>query len=78
MEKPDTPTQLASAAGISIPYASQILANKRTPARALAIHIMRRTGWRHSSIASLTDDQIAMLETVEPYRKPSDATSIAA
>jgi len=60
-----TPTSLASAAGISIPYASQILGDKRTPSRALAIHIYRRTGWKTSNIASLTEQQIDMLEQIE-------------
>jgi transcriptional regulator with XRE-family HTH domain len=60
-----TPTSLACAAGISIPYASQILGDKRTPSRSLAIHIYRKTGWKTSNIASLTEQQIDMLEQIE-------------
>ena len=60
-------TELAKAAGISKSHASDILNGKRNPSRALAIHIMRKTGWRHSVIASLTDAQIDLLETVEPW-----------
>lgn len=67
-----TPTELSKAAGISVPYASQILsgdpASARTPSRALAIHIWRKTDWRHDSIADLTDEQIAMLEELEPWK----------
>ncbi len=67
MEAPRT-TNLAVAAGISKSHASDILNNKRKPSRALAIHIYRKTGWRHSLIAGLTDAQIDLLETVEPWR----------
>lgn len=62
------PVDLASAAEISISYASEILAGKRTPARALAIHILRRTGWRHDIIADLTDEEIGLLEKIEPWQ----------
>lgn len=69
-EKPK-PTELSKAANISVPYASQILSDEvermRTPSRALAIHIFRKTGWRHESIAELTDDQISFLEEIEPW-----------
>lgn len=67
METPSSPTALADAIGISVPYASQIIGGTRQPARPLAIHIFRRTGWRHDSIAGLTDEQIAMLEAIEPW-----------
>lgn len=67
MENP-TPTALAEATGISLPYASQIINGKRTPARPLAIHIFRVTGWRHPLIADLTPEQMAVLETVDPHR----------
>lgn len=71
MEKPETPTALAQATGISIPYASQLLsddpARRRVPSRPLAIHIFRTTGWRTSPLDGLTDEQIATLETVDPW-----------
>ncbi len=73
MDKPASPTELATAAGISVPYASQLLsadpAKRRDPSRPLAIHILRRTGWRHPMLAGLTDEQIATLETVEPWER---------
>ncbi|TKD50197.1 hypothetical protein [Sphingomonas baiyangensis] len=76
MSKPMPPSELASAAGISVPYASQLLSpnpeRQRTPSRPLAIHIFRATGWRHPSIASLTDEQIAMLEQIEPYEPAAE------
>jgi transcriptional regulator with XRE-family HTH domain len=70
--------ELADRAGISKSYASEIVNGLRRPSRPLAIHIMRSTGWRHASIAALTDDQIEMLESVEPYRKPSTSSVAAA
>jgi hypothetical protein len=74
MEAPTSPTALATATGISVPYASQVIKGGRTPARRLAIHIFRRTGWRHDSIADLSDEQMAMLEAIEPW-SPRPATA---
>jgi plasmid maintenance system antidote protein VapI len=68
-----TPTGLAEATGISLPYASQIIGGKRSPARPLAIHIMRKTGWRHPMLSDLTEAQIEMLEAIEPYRPAQTA-----
>lgn len=69
-----TPTALADVCGISLPYASQIISGARTPARPLAIHIFRVTGWRHPSIADLTDEQLDVLEAVDPW-KPREAAA---
>jgi len=70
----DTPSQreLSARVGISQSYASMILNGKRDPSRPLAIHIFRRTGWKHDVIADLTDEQIDLLETIEQYQ-PSAA-----
>jgi transcriptional regulator with XRE-family HTH domain len=67
METPKT-AELADAAGISLSYASEIVNNKRDPSRSLAIHIFRKTGWRHSVIEGLSADQIDLLESIEPWR----------
>lgn len=78
MDKP-SPRELREAAGISQSYASMILNEKpdkaRTPPRPLAIHILRCTGWRHPSIADLTDAQIDVLEQVEPWTPRQDAAA---
>ena len=66
METPST-SELAAKAGISKSYASEILNAKRRPSRPLAIHIFRQTGWKHSLIADLTDDQLVTLEAIEPW-----------
>jgi transcriptional regulator with XRE-family HTH domain len=66
-----TPTALAEAAGISLPYASQILGGKRTPPRSLAIHIFRASGWKHSMLADLGDDDISTLERLDPWSPPA-------
>jgi transcriptional regulator with XRE-family HTH domain len=60
-------TELAAAAGISKSYASEILSGSRTPSRSLAIHVLRRTGWRHAMLSGLTDEQIAVLEAIDPW-----------
>ncbi|NML93777.1 hypothetical protein [Novosphingobium olei] len=66
-----TPTGIAAAAGISLPYASQIMSGARNPRRSLAIHILRTTGWRHSVLDGLTDEQIDTLEQIEPWSRPT-------
>lgn len=71
MDVPPKTIELASAAGISKSYASEIL-NGRQPNRPLAIHIFRKTGWRHPLIAGLTDEQIAVFEQVEPWTAPGE------
>lgn len=65
----ETPTikALTDAVGISPSYASMILSGARPPSRPLAIAIYRATDWRHPLIADLTDEQIDVLESVEPF-----------
>lgn len=77
MQKP-APKALCDAAGISPAYASMILSEddskRRTPPRPLAILIFRATGWKHASIADLTEEQMAVLEQIEPWtpRQPQE------
>lgn len=66
MSKPSF-KELTEAVVISKGYASDILADKQAPSRALAIHMYRKLGWRHPIIAELTDEQIGVLETIEPW-----------
>lgn len=74
MQAPPKTADLADKAGISLSYASEIVNDKRDPSRPLAIHIMRRTGWRHKVLDGLTEEHIAMLETIEPWApKQADA-----
>tara|TARA_R100001086_G_scaffold180400_8_gene100223 strand:- start:4041 stop:4253 length:213 start_codon:yes stop_codon:yes gene_type:complete len=61
--------ELVEALGISAGYASDILNGQQNPSRPLAIAIYRKTGWRHGIIASLSDDQIDVLESVEPWTR---------
>lgn len=66
-DKPST-QELADRAGISKSYASEILGGKRpTLGRPIAIYIYRKTGWRHESIADLTDEQMSVFEQVDPW-----------
>ncbi len=60
-----TPTELVRATGMSMPYASQILADKRTPSRAMAITIFRKLGVKLGPIKGATDDEIEVLERFE-------------
>lgn len=62
---------VATEAGISPSYASEILNGKRTPPRNLAIHILRKTSWRHEMLDGLTDEQIEVLEQVDPWQPPN-------
>lgn len=66
MEKP-TQTEMQERLGISQGYASLLLRNERAPAKGLAVRIFREFGWRHPVIANLTDEQIDLLESMEPW-----------
>lgn len=70
MEKPGV-KELADAVNISKSYACEILGTDNTPpknpSRSLAIHIYRKTGWRHSMLDGLTDEQLDVLEAVDPW-----------
>lgn len=72
MEKP-TIAALRDAVSISQSYASMILSDSddpekfRTPPRALAILIFRKLGWKHPSIADLTDEQMQVIEQIEQW-----------
>lgn len=74
MQKPSTEELLNAVPGISRSYAVMILSDSddpnksRKPARSLAILIFRKTGWRHSSIASLTEAQMRTFEEVDPWQ----------
>lgn len=59
---------IARDCGVSKSYASMIATGSRNPPRPLAIHILRTTGWRHEVLADLTDEQLAMLEAIEPWK----------
>jgi hypothetical protein len=69
MDKP-SPKALVEASGISSSYASMILSDgdhKRVPPRSLAILLFRKTGWKHESIADLTEEQMQVFEQVDPW-----------
>lgn len=70
-----SPTDFAGRAGISVPYASQILSGARAPSRALAITIYRRTGRKFGPIAALSDEQIDFLEKIEADAPKSEAAA---
>ncbi|MNU45841.1 hypothetical protein D3C71_346910 [compost metagenome] len=57
-----TPTSLAKALCISVPYASQILNGKRDLSRDMAVRLFRTTGEKLGPIALATDEEIAVLE----------------
>lgn len=75
MQKP-TVKELVEAAGISKGYASDILSDTQPPSRRAAIHILRTTGWRHALLDGLSDEQIDVLESVDPW-KPSSQQAAA-
>lgn len=58
-----TPTSLAKALSISVPYASQILSGKRDMSRDMAVQLFRKTGEKLGPIAKATDREIAILES---------------
>jgi hypothetical protein len=83
MDKP-SPRDLVKASGISLSYATMILSDdigdknkSRVPPRSLAILIYRKTGWPHPTIADLTEEQMKVLEQVDPW-SPKTAQDEAA
>ena len=64
-----TPTGLANALSISVPYASQLLGGSREMPRDLAIKLYRATGLKMGPIADASDEQIETLEQF-PDRAP--------
>lgn len=67
------------ALGLSPSHASMILSGKREITWGLAVALFRATGWKHPKIQPLTDEQIAMLEQIEPWSpRPSKAEGQAA
>lgn len=73
MQSIPTISDLIAATGISQSYASMIRNGSRDPSRPLAIHIFRKTGWRHKALNGLSEDQIAALETIEPWQRQKAA-----
>lgn len=67
------PTEFAAVAGISIPYASELLSGKRTPSTRLAIDIYRRTGRKFGSIVTASDADIDALDRLTPRRAEAAA-----
>lgn len=72
MDTPPKYDELAKIVGISPSYAHEILNERRNPSRPLAIHIFRQTGWRHKVLAGLSDQQITVLEGIEPWPPQKD------
>lgn len=58
---PLKPTTLARAAGISVPYASQILSGSRTPPLKMAARIYRLTGHRFGPLSAATKEEAETL-----------------
>jgi hypothetical protein len=77
-----TPKELCDAAGISVSYANKLLLDgehRRVPPLSLAIHLYRKTGWKHpEALADLSDEQIALLEQVQPWTPPKERQDEAA
>jgi plasmid maintenance system antidote protein VapI len=62
MDTSVTPTRLAEALGISVPYASQILNGTRTRCSSeIALAAFRTFGLKLGLLADMTDDDVAKL-----------------
>lgn len=60
--EPLTPTALAKAIGVSLPYASQILSGERPPKVPMAVRIFRATGHKLGPIADASAEEIDVLD----------------
>lgn len=72
MKEPITPTALSEVAGISVPYASQILNGRRIPSRQMALAIYHKTGRRFGPLAQLSAEDIATLARIEGFPRPKE------
>jgi transcriptional regulator with XRE-family HTH domain len=59
-----TPTELSKMIGVSVPYASQVLNDRRKPSQRVAIKIFRHTGMKLGPIANASIEQIDALESM--------------
>jgi hypothetical protein len=50
--------------GVSVPYASQVLNDRRKPSQRVAIKIFRHTGMKLGPIANASIEQIDALESM--------------
>lgn len=60
-----TPTQLAKATGLSVPYASQLLSGRRAPSRQAAFVIYDKVGLQMGDLTNLSDKEIETLRRIE-------------
>jgi transcriptional regulator with XRE-family HTH domain len=67
MSNPITPTELAERAGISVPYASQVLSGQRGASLGMAFKIYDSTGLQLGILKGLSE------ETVEELRPKAAA-----
>lgn len=63
-----TPTALAEKAGISIPYASQLINRVRRPGYKHALVLWRKTGIKFGDLDCLDDEMVARLDQIERER----------
>lgn len=61
---PIRPTDLAAAMNWSVPYASQVLNDKRPPSLATALSIFDKTGHRLGGLDGLSDAEIDVVRRV--------------
>jgi plasmid maintenance system antidote protein VapI len=69
-----TPTELAKAAGISVPYASQILSGARPASLDIALRIFDSTGVQVGPLANLSKGEI---KTARKMVRPNSEQSAA-
>ena len=55
------PTDLAKDLGISVPYASQLIAGTRPRTVETALRIQEKTGHKFGPIANATDEEVRLL-----------------
>lgn len=66
MQTTASPTLISDRAGISKGYASDLLHGNKKPSDAMAVRIFRSTGLKLGRLASLSDEEVAVLEKMHP------------
>jgi len=68
-----TPSWLAHKAGISVPYASQLLSGVRKPRYRSALVLWRSSGIKFGDLADLDDATVAKLDEADRQRMGEEA-----
>jgi hypothetical protein len=69
MAKKPALKDLVAATGLSKGYAHDILSGRQAPSLRAAAHIFCKTGWKHRSVAKLSDAALSEIAAADPWQE---------